>query len=143
MPTQTAQRSIPYAKILSVCFSFVVACSARIEAASSVLPYRSFGPQVMAYETLGFEWWQWQPNGDSRPREYDINVVVYCNLSTEQVARLYPVVPTAEQDYRYITYDRALRYLDEKLREDILPEIADELRATRRKILERLPACRR
>jgi hypothetical protein len=129
--------------VLSLLFSFAIACSARVEAASTALPYGSFGPQVLAYEVLGFEWWQWQPHGDPRPRAYDIHVVVYCNLSTEQVARMYPVDPRTERDYRYITYDRALSYLDDNIRQDLEPSVEAELRATRKKLVERLPSCRR
>ena len=142
IPTQTLQSSVLCGKVLSLAFTFAIACSARVEAASTALPYGSFGPQVMAYETLGFEWWQWQPNGDSRPREYDVRVVVYCKLSMQEVARLYPVDPRAERDYRYITYDRALSYLDDNIRQDVVPAVTDKLRATRKALLERLPACR-
>src|SRR5690349_5586495 len=89
------------------------ACAAGAGVASTVLPYGSFGPQAMSYEVLGFEWWQWQPHCDPQPRDYDVRVVVYCNASTDEIARLYPVDHNAERDYRYITYHRALSFLDE------------------------------
>jgi hypothetical protein len=97
----------------------------------------------MSYEVLGFEWWQWQPHGGSRPREYDVRVVVYCNAATDEVARLYPVDRKAERDYRYIRYDVALSYLDDNIREDIDPALTDELRATRKELVQRLPSCRK
>lgn len=143
MPTDTAQRSVHCATIFWLCLCLATACAARAEAASTVLPYGSFGPQAMSYEVLGFEWWQWQPHGDSRPRKYDVRVVVYCNASTDAVARLYPVDRKAERDYRYITYDRALSFLDENIQQDVDPALTDELRATRKELVERLPSCRK
>lgn len=141
MPTQAAQgyTGCP----LAVCLVLALACASRVEAASTVLPYGSFGPQAMSYEVLGFEWWQWQPHGDSRPREYDVRVVVYCNSSSEEVARLYPVDRKAERDYRYITYEQALSYLDDNIQQDIDPELTNELRATRKEVVDRLPSCRK
>jgi hypothetical protein len=97
----------------------------------------------MSYEVLGFEWWQWQPHGDSRPREYDIRVVVYCNASADEVSRQYPVDKKAELDFRYITYDRALSFLDENIQQDVDPALTDELRATRKELVQRLPSCRK
>jgi hypothetical protein len=143
MPTDTAQSSVHCATVLSLCLCLATACATRAEAVSTVLPYGSFGPQAMSYEVLGFEWWQWQPHGDSRPRKYDVRVVVYCNASTDAVARLYPVDRKAERDYRYITYDRALSFLDENIQQDVDPALTDELRATRKELVERLPSCRK
>lgn len=141
MPTR-AVRS--YADcMLGAYLVFALACASRVEAASTVLPYGSFGPQAMSYEVLGFEWWQWQPHGDSRPREYDVRVVVYCNASSDEVARLYPVDRQAERDYRYITYDHALSYLDDNIRQDVDPDLTNELRATRKDLVDRLPSCRK
>lgn len=121
--------------------AILCACASRVGIASTVLPYGSFGPQAMSYETLGFEWWQWQPHGDSRPREYDIRVVIYCHASADDMARLYPVDPAAEKDYRYISYRDALTYLDRNISDDVDPSLTDELRETRRQIIEQLPSC--
>jgi len=101
-----------------------------------VLPYHAFGPQVMAYETLGFEWWQWQPHGDSRPRPYDIHVIVYRGSPEAEIAKRYPVEPAKEIDYRYISYEKALEYLDANIAQaedadDGLPSLATQLRETR------------
>lgn len=97
----------------------------------------------MSYEILGFEWWQWQPHGDSRPREYEVRVVVYCNASRDEVARRYPVDRETERDYRYITYEQALSYLDDNIQQDVDPELTSELRATRKEVVNRLPSCRK
>jgi hypothetical protein len=143
MPNENSRGSARCATLLSLCVGFATACAARTEAASTVLPYGSFGPQAMSYEVLGFEWWQWQPHGDSRPREYDVHVVVYCNSSTDEIARRYPVDRKAERDYRYITYERALIFLDENIQQDVDPALTDELRGTRKELVERLPSCRK
>lgn len=100
-----------------------------------VLPYGAFGPQVLAYELIGYEWWQWQAHGDSRPREYAVHVVVYDHATQQEVARRYPVEPKNYRDYRYLTYDRAIRYLDTRIEEEKEdPGLVDELRATRERL---------
>ena len=70
-----------------------------------------------------------------------MRVVVYRDTSTEEVGRLYPVDRSAERDYGYITYDRASSYLDDNIREDFDPELTEQLRATRKEIVDRLPSC--
>jgi hypothetical protein len=78
-----------------------------------VLHYGRFGPQVLAHELIGFEWYQWNLTGHHDPRHIDdIWVVVYRNMGFEEVKRLYPVVKDLRQDYRYVRYDKALQYLD-------------------------------
>ncbi|HTV23310.1 MAG TPA: hypothetical protein VMG12_31695 [Polyangiaceae bacterium] len=54
---------------------------------------------------------------------------------------MYPVDREAERDYRYITYERALSHLDDNIRQNIDPALADELRATRNELVHRLPSC--
>jgi hypothetical protein len=80
---------------------------------SLVLPYAAFGPQVAAHEVIGFEWYQWQSHGDSRPSvRDDVRVVVYDGLSLNRVQREYPVVEGKRQDYRYLSLRQALKYID-------------------------------
>ena len=53
-----------------------------------VFGYYDFGPQAMSYEVLGYEWWQWEAHGDSRPgKKYDIRVIVYRNISLDNVRK--------------------------------------------------------
>ncbi len=100
-----------------------------------VLDYRDFGVQAAAYQLLGMEWWQWLPHGDSDPdTEYDIKVVVYKEVGLQSVKRAYPVVYERNQDYRYLDFDSAMRYLDEQIKENILPEITERLQETRKKL---------
>ena len=43
-----------------------------------VFDYEDFGPQAMAYQTFGMQWWQWDSHGDSNPNtKYDIKIIVY------------------------------------------------------------------
>lgn len=82
-----------------------------------MLPYDAFGPQVVAHELIGMEWWQWDSHGDSEPKEYPIKVVVYWNQSLEETKKRYPVIREKEQDYRYVEYEAAKRHLTEKAKE--------------------------
>lgn len=95
-----------------------------------VLSYEDFGRQVMAHEALGMQWWQWQTRGDSRPTEYDIKVAVFQG-SGDEVKSLYPVVEHKTQDYRYITYQNAINYLDSAIVENALPLVTERLMDTR------------
>lgn len=91
----------------------------------------------MAWELIGKEWWQWEPHGSSQPREYDVKVVVYRGINLTNVKKRYPVIPSKEQDYRYVKYDKAMRYLDEQLQEDLSDLTAVKLKATRQRLLDR------
>src|SRR5216117_3865871 len=58
-----------------------------------VLSYDDFGPQVMSYEQIGKEWYQWNSQGpDDLNSRDDIKVVVYRNVSLDEVKRKYPVI---------------------------------------------------
>ena len=84
---------------------------------SFVLPYSAFGPPSMSGQLLGNEWYQWLPHGDSRPREYPVNVVVYRDISLLDIQNLYPVNQTTESDFRYIMYSEAIGYFDYNLQD--------------------------
>ena len=63
-------------------------------------------------------------------------MVVYSGATKEEVAELYPVEPAKERDYRYISYEEALEYLDANIalaedEDEGLPSLADQLRETR------------
>lgn len=104
-------------------------------ATTVVLDYHAFGPQAAAWQLLGHEWWQWQAHGDSRPgTSYDVKVVVYRGIDRDAVAAAYPVVSAEQKDYRYVTFDAALAYLDREIAKDVLPELTEELRELRRRL---------
>jgi hypothetical protein len=90
-----------------------------------VLDYENFGVQAMAYELLGFQWYQWNKHGDPDPNAtYDIKVVVYKNIPHKKVKEFYPATKELEQDFRYVEYSRAIHYFDKQLQE------IDELKQT-------------
>jgi len=103
-----------------------------------VLKYSDFGPQAMAYETLGFDWYQWEATGGPDPSQtYDIRVVVFKGLSLEAVKTMYPVDRDKAQDYRYIRYEDALTYLNNNIKDlpPEMPALAKLLETTRQNIL--------
>ena len=116
-------------------FALLVTTSAVAQTRHTlILDYNEFGPQVEAYELLGMQWWQWQPHGDSRPRKYDIKVVVYKGIDLETVKEKFPVNQLQERDYRYVKYSDALQYLDERIQEIEIPELTAKLKVTRVRI---------
>jgi hypothetical protein len=122
---------------LLLSLAFVVLCCVATDTGASesvVLQYEDFGPPSAAFEILGQPWWQWQSHGDSRPRKYDIKVVVYRNVELKDVQKTYPVDAEREQDYRYVAYAAALDYLDQLIAEDGVESVTATLKATREKI---------
>jgi len=106
-----------------------------------VLGYDDFGPQVMSYELIGKEWYQWNSQGPDDPNARDdIKVVVYRNVSVDEVRRKYPVIEK-QQDYRYLEYQPALDLL-KKYEEDPFwneyKETKDRAQQTKEKILAQL-----
>jgi len=62
--------------------------------------YDDFGPQAMAWETIGMQWWQWDNHGDSDPNSiYNIKVVVYRDISLQEIQSIFPVVDSRGQDF--------------------------------------------
>ena len=104
-----------------------------------VLAYQDFGPQVIAREVLGMEWWQWQEHGDSDPAvRDDIKVAVYKKIPLAEVKNKYPVEPEQKKDVRYLEYQNALNFLDEKITENLMEDVTDTLKKTRGKIVDSL-----
>ena len=82
-------------------------------AESAVFDYDDFGPQAIAYETIGYQWYQWNSVGDSDPsKSDDIKVVVYWNEPLGSIKEKYPLNPKRKKDYRYLTLKAAMKYLD-------------------------------
>lgn len=89
-----------------------------------ILSYSAFGPQAMAFETIGYEWYQRNRVGNcdpNAPQDY-VRVVIYRYISLQEAKRRYPVV-MEKQDYRYLSYEDALAYLDEQ--EKVVSEIEE------------------
>ena len=81
-----------------------------------ILSYDDFGPQAIAWETFGMQWWQWDNHGDGDPNtKYDIKIAIYRDIPLHKVKERFPAVQETKQDYRYIEYNAALRYLDKNI----------------------------
>lgn len=102
-------------------------------AESAVFDYDDFGPQILAYEMIGFQWYQWNSSGGSEPKKTDtIKVVVYWDESIEEIQKKYPVNEGKKKDYRYLSFDKAMEYLDSSISK--LPN-ENHLVETRKKLL--------
>lgn len=100
------------------------------------LNYRAFGPQAMAYEIIGNEWWQWQESGGDRPaQDFDIKVIVYRGATVEELTERFPLIPEKFIDSRYLKYQDAMTYLDKHIAENAIPELTQRLGATRAKLV--------
>ena len=122
--------------IISLFLMVLVSCASTTPKATAyVLEYRDFGPPVIASDLIGMDWWQWKNHGDSRPKEYDIKVVVYKNIDLVEIKKLYPVVASELQDYRYVKYHDALKYLDEHIADKVIEEVTNTLIDTKNKII--------
>ena len=98
--------------------SLAVFCCHNAPKPYGVFDYEDFGPQSMAWEKIGMQWWQWDSQGvSSDPNyKYDIKVVVYRGMPFTQIEALYPVKKGNNKDFRYFAYDDAIRYLNEKIK---------------------------
>lgn len=124
--------------IALIYFSAIVGCATIGNKNTVVFDYNDFGPQVVANEIVGMEWWQWQPHGEPRPTTYDVKVVVYRNVTLGYVKNKFPVIPEKEKDYRYLEYEAALEYLNEKISDDVSEQVTDRLKKTRKKLVDTL-----
>lgn len=92
-----------------------------------VLSYDDFGSSVDAYRLLGRETWSWPGCVCFEPDdEFNVRVVVYRGRSLASVTRAYPAIENV-QDYRHVTYDDAMTYLDDKLAELRDPADSDDV----------------
>ncbi len=136
------KRAVIHYVAATMAFAYAAGCATSSKT-TMVLDYEDFGPQAAAYETIGMAWWQWERQGDPDPNHrYDIKVVVYRGIPLEQVQARYPVVADKKQDYRYVSYDDAMKYLDRQIQENVLPEVTQRLRATQSRIQDALASTR-
>ena len=120
-------------------FTLLTSCSVHSQQEVALLDYNDFGPQIIAREAVGMEWWQWQDHGDSGPAAiYPVKVAVYRDIPVTEVEQRYPVKPEQKKDFRYLEYQRALRFLDEKIAENVQENVTEQLKATRKKIVDQL-----
>lgn len=116
----------------------MVACSGLARKNAVLLDYSDFGPQVIASEIVGMEWWQWQLHGDSRPVNYDVKIVIYRGRSLNEIKNIYSVEPENKLDFRYLEYQQALTFLDDKIEENAFEGVTSTLEESRKKIVRTL-----
>lgn len=111
------------------------------KATTIVLSYDDFGPQVVSHAQIGMGWYQWNSQGPDDPNSRDeVRVVVYRNISLDEVKRMYPVIEE-KQDYRYLEYQAALSLLKQYEQDRFWNDYKvtkDRARQTREKILAQL-----
>ncbi len=120
------------------CMTFLFACTSSPHSNLIALDYEDFGPQVIASELIGMQWWQWQSHGDSRPQKEDIRVIVYKDVPLRLVKEAFPVDQSKLEDYRYIDCQSAYTYLQAKIQEDVLEEVTRQLSTTYQYISDNL-----
>ncbi|AZZ92141.1 hypothetical protein EUZ85_15975 [Hahella sp. KA22] len=126
---------------LNACATFT---STSIKQRYLELTYQDFGPPALATDLLGSEWWQWNPHGDPRPRQYDVHVIVYRDITENEVHTRFPINEATEKDYRYLPYSTAMTYLNANITalvsddESVVQEIRELLIQTRREIVQAL-----
>ncbi|MCI0505624.1 MAG: hypothetical protein L0Z73_05885 [Gammaproteobacteria bacterium] len=123
-------------KLILILLLFLSGCAHAETQNTLVLDYEEFGPPAAAYKLIGNDWWQWLPHGDSRPKKYDIKVVVFKDIDLDKVQRQFPIIEQNNQDYRYLKYNDALEYLDRNIEEDLLPEVTTKLKTTKQKLVQ-------
>jgi hypothetical protein len=124
--------------LVSAMLFFLTACVTQVADKTLVLQYDDFGPPSAAHELIGMDWWQWQEHGDARPRLYDIKVVVYRDIDPQQVRRAFPTDPLREQDYRYVDFTDAMRYLERMITDNAIEPLTQRLTKTRQRLIDTL-----
>ena len=56
-----------------------------------ILNYDYFGPQAMAYEIIGNDWFQWLAHSEPRTKKYSIKVIIYNEVTLNAIANKYPI----------------------------------------------------
>jgi len=103
-----------YVLTMSSCSSFDVKENAA-EAKTFVANYQDFGPSQLSRKLLGKKQWQWDDPENRLPVSYDVKVVVYRDIDLLKIKVLFPVDSSKKQDYRYVEYSEARKYLDETI----------------------------
>jgi hypothetical protein len=120
---------------------FLASCIHTQKSNNIVLKYSDFGPQVVSYELIGKEWYQWNSQGPDDPKlTDDVKIVVYRGVSLAQIKQQYPVL-VEKQDYRYLEYSQALEYFEKFNKEPLkgIDMATEELiKRTRTRVLAQL-----
>lgn len=116
----------------------LAACATPVSKKVVILEYADFGPQAMAYSTLGRKRLSWDPTIPIIIGHAQIQVVVYRGVPLQVVRQNYPSLREQNIDVRYLQYGEALNYLDARIEQNLLARITERLKDARSKIIEQL-----
>jgi hypothetical protein len=129
----------------------VFPAAADLPGRAQLYEYGDFGPQAMAWQLLGMEWYVFSDCACFEPGDrFDVRVVVYGGgMSAATVRRRYPSGP-ALGDYRVVRAVEAIAFVREQLRdleswaeEDRILSLEGTLRATRVRLEREFPEAAR
>lgn len=112
---------VKYSRLVTFFFGcyLLISCASINTATGNnyiVLKYEDFGPQDIAEELIGPDYWQWDNGHYDSPQKFDIKVVVYRNMSLDAVKAAFPVDKSKKQDYRYVEYQAAMKWYDKQIK---------------------------
>lgn len=111
------------------------ACVTLPQEQTLIFDYSDFGPQAMAQELLGKSWWQWQSSEESLLSSEDVQIIVYQGIPISILKKRYPDDLDKGRDYRYIKYEDALEYLNQKIDENVIPSLTVDLNSIRTELV--------
>ncbi len=116
---------------------FLTACAKNQK--TLTLDYHDFGPQAMSYELIGYDWWSWLDcHCEETAEQYPVQVIVYENITKEQLRDKFPINQQLGPDMRFIEYCDASNYLNagiEEISKELnLSQLATQLNQTRTKL---------
>lgn len=121
--------------IIVLLLASLMACASPPSDRTLVLRYSDFGPQAMAYHLLGPNRLPWDPDTPIFVGHNAVRIVIYRDINLKTVKSLYPSDKPGNIDYRYVSYQDALRYLDAKIHHNLLIRITQKLKNTRDQII--------
>lgn len=104
--------------LLTLLIYFLTACASTRSSPSGnfiILDYVDFGPQDIAEELIGPNYWQWDSGQYSKPQNFDIKIIVYREMELDKIKKMFPVDKTNKKDFRYVHYLAAISWHDERI----------------------------
>ena len=111
---------IKICRLIALTFSccLIASCAITNNPSSTnfiVLDYSDFGPQEIAEELIGPNYWQWDTGHYSRPQKFDIKVVVFRDMKLDAVKAMFPIDRNNKKDFRYVEYHLAMTWYDKQI----------------------------
>lgn len=99
------------------------------------LTYVDFGPQAMAYPLLGQNQLSYRPSAPMGLGLGEVRVIIYRAPATVETAvERFAPDPFNQRDYRYVGAQEALRYLEQRIEQNLLHKVTARLSSTRQRI---------